>query len=135
MADSISTSRLPALCILRLGWGMALMALPDAVLRKAGTDLGHDPFSRTVVRALGLRQASQAVLTLALAPGRPGPVLGLGLLADLSHGVSDVLVSARPGRWQRAAAIDAALAGAFVLADLEMGRAAHDTTADRGAPS
>ena len=119
MADRSRAGRLAAICCgLRLGWGLALVAAPGAVLRRTGADLGDDPFSRAVVRALGLRQATQAVLTLALAPGHPHAALELGLLADLSHGASDVAVSARPGRWRRAAAIDAALAGIFVVADL-----------------
>ena len=70
--------------------------------------LGHGP--RRIVRLLGLRQLSQALLT----GNRPSvAVLFLGAEVDVAHAASMAALALCSSRWRRAALVDAAIATTF----------------------
>ena len=72
-----------------------------------------DRCSRGVVRALGIRQLCQAIVTGA---EPSAAVLLLGAEVDAAHAASMVALALCSRRWRRAALADAMIASLFVLA-------------------
>jgi hypothetical protein len=110
-------SRRPPL--LHAALGTALLAVPDAVLRRAGWSTG-DRAGALAVRVLGIRHLGQAV-ALWLWPGRSS--LRLGGTVDVLHGVSMAVLAAVGGSRRRAALASMLAAGA--LAAVQFTEANH----------
>jgi hypothetical protein len=79
----------------------------------ASRHLVSRPFGRgprVAVRALGVRQLAQALVTV----GAPNTaVLSLGVGADAAHGASMLTLALFSRRWRRAALVEALIATAF----------------------
>ncbi len=98
----------------RLGYGSWLLANPQ---RLAGTAPASRGF-RTVVRVLGLRHIAQAV-ALTLWPTTTARRIGTA--ADALHAATDAGCALVDRRRRHAAAIDGAVALAFVIAAIAPG--------------
>jgi hypothetical protein len=96
-------------------WGAALFTAPGLVLDVTGGDPG-DRASRLVMRILGVRQATQAVLS---GIGPTGPVLALGVWVDVAHAATSVGLAVTDRRYTRPAAVDAAIATGWALSGLQ----------------
>jgi hypothetical protein len=103
--------------LVRAGWGLALLAVPDRV----GADLGvaePDTRARVVARVLGARHLAQAAVTLA----RPTPrLLRWGGVVDLAHASTGLVLALADVRYRRAALTDAAIATGFGVRGLQTG--------------
>jgi hypothetical protein len=95
-------------------WGAALFTAPGLVLDVTGGDPG-DRASRLVMRILGARQVTQAVLS---GIGPTGPVLALGVWVDVAHAATSVGLALTDRRYTRPAAVDATIASGWALAGL-----------------
>jgi hypothetical protein len=108
--------------ILRGIWGAAALSAPGLVLSRTGGDPA-DRASRLVMRILGARQVTQAVLS-GIAP--TGPVLALGVWVDVAHATTSVGLAVTDRRYTEPAAVDAAIAIGWALTGL------HDLNAHGG---
>lgn len=100
-----------------LGWARAVVGLLRLAFPAAttpgitGDRLGQR--GRTVVRVLGARQVSQAVVT---APAPSAAVLWLGVEVDIAHAVSMIALAGASLQYRRPAMIEAVLAASFAAA-------------------
>lgn len=99
---------LAAFAILRLGWGVALLAAPARVLRLLGGEPA--PASSLVVRLLGARHAVQAVAQLAVGPRSLLP----GTALDAVHAASMVVLARVDSTQRIPAERDALIEAGFV---------------------
>jgi hypothetical protein len=97
---------------LRLGWAVALLAVPGRLLHLTAGSGDDTPAARRVVRVLGARHAAQAAAELLGSQGSSR----LGVAVDAAHGLSMVALAARSGRWRRPATLSAAVASSFAVA-------------------
>lgn len=97
------------LCWVRGLWGLALLTAPDPLASAIG-GVSCDPPMRAVIRVLGAREATQAIVTV-LRPQR-GVLVG-GVAVDTAHSASMVFLAAREPKLRRLAAVSAAAAGLF----------------------
>jgi hypothetical protein len=95
-------------------WGAAGLAAPGLVLSGTGGDPG-DRASRLVMRILGARHATQALLS-GIDP--TGPVLALGIWVDAAHAMTSFGLAITDRRYTRPAAVDATIATGWALAGL-----------------
>jgi hypothetical protein len=95
-------------------WGATLFTAPGLVLDVTGGD-PDDRASRLVMRILGARQVTQAVLS---GIGPTGPVLALGVWVDVAHATTSVALAVTERRYTRPAAVDASIATGWALAGL-----------------
>lgn len=98
--------------VVRGGWGILALSLPDLV---AGRVLHVPPDRRTraVIRVLGARHCTQAVLS----GGTPTPrVLAVGAGVDAVHGLTMLVLAVLDRPHRRLALTSAALAAAFAAA-------------------
>jgi hypothetical protein len=105
----------------RAAWGTALTVAPQHMLRRTGGD-PSDPTAVLVMRTLGARQATQAVLS-GLSP--TSSVLALGVWVDTAHALSAVGFAAMRRRYARPALTDALVAAAWAAAGLRDLRAGN----------
>jgi hypothetical protein len=93
----------------RAGLGLLHLLAPGLASRHlVSQPLGRG--SRVAVRALGVRQLVQALVTV----GTPNTaVLSLGVGADAAHGASMLTLALFSRRWRRAALVEALIATAF----------------------
>ena len=97
---------------LRAGLGAAQVLFPGLASRPLVIQpLDHG--SRGVIRALGIRQLSQALVT---GTQPSAAVLLLGAEVDAAHAASMITLALCSRRWRRAALADAMIASLFVLA-------------------
>jgi hypothetical protein len=100
------------LSLVRAGVGIVDLVLPEALVRHlAGSQLSDR--GRRVVRVLGARQVTQALLS-GHAPTEA--VLCLGAEADVAHAATMIVLAVLERRYRRAALCDAAIATAFAIA-------------------
>ena len=101
--------------LIRIGWGVVLLAVPRLVLRTAGApSQGRTP--ALVGRALGARQVSQGLLTL----WRPTSLVRRGgVVVDGLHGAGGIALGVLDRRWRRIGFADAALAAAFMTSGFD----------------
>lgn len=96
----------------RAGLGLVHLLAPGLASRH----LVSQPFgrgARVAVRALGVRQLAQALVTV----GAPNTaVLSLGVGTDAAHGASMLTLALFSRRWRRAALVEAVIATAFASA-------------------
>jgi hypothetical protein len=97
---------------LRSGLGAAQALFPGLTSRLLVIQ-PLDRCSRGVIRALGIRQLSQALLTGAQPSAA---VLLLGAEVDAAHAASMIALALCSGRWRRAALADAMIASRFAQA-------------------
>ena len=99
-----------AVIVSRAGWGLALIAVPQRVLRAIGApDSNLGP--RNVVRVLGVRHLAQAATE-----ARGGTTTwALGIIADVLHAATGVGLASVSRAWRQAALTDATIATAFTL--------------------
>jgi hypothetical protein len=107
--------------LLRAGWGLALLSVPDVVVSRLGAAT-PDLRTRRVARVLGARHLLQAAVTI-VAPSRW--VLRWGGFADLAHASTDLALAAVDARYRRAALIDACIATSFGVRSVRAGDALH----------
>jgi hypothetical protein len=105
-------------------WGAAAFTAPGLVLSRSGGDPA-DRASRLVMRILGARQVTQAVLS-GTAP--TGPVLALGVWVDVAHASTSLGLAVADRRYTKPAAADATIAAGWALAGL------HDLSNHRQQP-
>lgn len=98
----------------RVAWGAVLLATPTRVLRVFARDDRPESRAVIVLRVLGARHLLQAALE-SVAP-RPA-VLWLAAGTDSIHAVTALALAVLDARWRRGALVDAAIAGAFGVAD------------------
>ncbi len=118
--EGLPPKTLRALGPVRAAVGCARVAFPGTVIPGlAKGALGAR--GRGVVRVLGARQITQALLT-----GRDAtrPVLWLGAEADLAHAASMIGLAIVGRRYRRDALAEATIAVAFALAGISAARAA-----------
>jgi hypothetical protein len=113
--------------IVRGLWGATALAAPGLVLRRSGGDPA-DRASRLVMRILGARQATQAVLS-GVSP--TGPVLALGVWVDLAHATTSLGLAVIDRRYSKPAAADASIATAWALAGLHDLNEHHRQTSEQ----
>jgi hypothetical protein len=104
-----------ALQAVRLGWAIALLASPDALLSVSGGQAADR--SRAVAHLLGARHAVQGVAGLMDWPRTRRP----GIAVDLLHAASALALATLDRRWRRVALGDAAVATGFALAGATVG--------------
>ncbi len=97
---------------LRGGWGVALIAAPDATMGRLG-GRRLDDRARAVTRVLGARHLLQAGVE---AGGDGRRLLLLGVAADVLHASSMVALAAVDPTRARTCLGDAAVAGSWALA-------------------
>lgn len=117
--------------LVRGAYGLVLLLAPGWVVRHVA---GRSPgaVSMTVVRVLGARDVSQALLG-SVAPS--ADVLALGAEVDGMHALSMLVLAGLAPRWRRAALVSAAVAGSFAVAGaFQSRREAHGAGAG-SAPS
>jgi hypothetical protein len=100
--------------IVRGLWGAAGLTAPGLILSGTGGD-PRDRASRVVMRILGARHATQAVLS-GIAP--TGPVLALGVWVDAAHAMTSLGLAITDRRYTRPAAVDATIATGWALTGL-----------------
>jgi hypothetical protein len=93
----------------RAGYGAILLLAPDRVSRRA-TGRTPDRISRAVVRILGARHLTQAVMSIGTSSR---VVQALGAEVDALHSLSMLGLAAVDPPRRRGALIDAAIAGCF----------------------
>ena len=96
------------LTLVRVGYGVALLVAPGALIRLTGTPSRG---SRATARVLGVRHLAQAGATAAAQwadPGSPGS-FGLGAAVDLMHAASMIGLGAMDRRVRRTTFADAAM--------------------------
>jgi hypothetical protein len=107
MARRAGTTGIQATALLRAGWAIALLLVPEKVLRTGGP---APTAAIAVARVLGVRHLLQAAASAA-AP--TASVAVLGAVVDTVHtGTCAVLAVVSP-RWRRAALLDAAVESGF----------------------
>jgi len=106
-----STSAQTAFVAARVSWGCLLLVVPSGLIGPLG--LSSDRRAMTTMRVLGLRHLVQA----AAVEGRGQRVRG-GVLVDLLHGVSMLLLACFDARRRKAALLDACVAFAFAAGGL-----------------
>jgi len=96
--------------VARLGWGIALLSLRPSQARSLS--LPSDKRMMMIARLLGLRHLIQAVCT------RTRPSRQVGVVVDMVHSVSMLLVALSDAKRRKAALLDAAVAGGFAIVGL-----------------
>ena len=104
-----------ALSKVRVSWGCFLLVLPSGLTRAVG--LPSDKRFMETMRVLGLRHLVQA----AVVGGRSRRAL-VGVLVDLIHGTSMLLLACVDTRRRRAALLDACVAFSFAAGGLTAAR-------------
>jgi hypothetical protein len=109
-----SSRQLTAVTGLRIGWGAALVAAPQPLLRLlARADAPADRVAVAVLRVLGLRHVGQAVVEVL----GPQPVVRyLGAAVDGLHALTALGLAVLDPRWRRGALTDTAIAASFATA-------------------
>jgi hypothetical protein len=103
-----------ALGVVRAGVGVARLVFPDTVFPGLAP-LALSSHGRLVVRALGVRQIAQAIVT----NRDPVPaIVRLGAVVDVAHAASMIGLAFIDRRYRRAALADAGVAAVFALAGL-----------------
>jgi hypothetical protein len=110
---------------LRAGLGAAQALFPGRASRLLVTQ-PLDRCSRGVIRVLGIRQVSQALVT---GTQPSAAVLLLGAEVDAAHAVSMIALTLCSRRWRRAALADAMIASLFAQAGAAAARAGGRRTA------
>jgi hypothetical protein len=101
-----------------MGWGLILLAAPDAVLHSCRTTA--TPAVRLATRILGARHVAEAALLGGFRQGIPGPWT---VIIDLAHGSSMVALACVSRPLRRAALLSATItAGMAAVALRERGR-------------
>jgi hypothetical protein len=100
--------------VLRGIWGATAFAAPGLVLSRTGGDPA-DRASRLVIRILGARHVTQAVLS---GVDPTGPVIALGVWVDVAHATTSVGLAVTDRRYTKPAAVDAAIATGWALSGL-----------------
>jgi hypothetical protein len=107
--------------LVRGGWGLALLVVPDLVVSRLG-EARPDHRTRVVARILGARHLVQAVISAA----DPTPrVLRCGGLIDFAHASTGLALAAVDVRYRRAALTDAAIATGFGIRDVQAAHQVH----------
>ncbi len=102
----------PAFALLRAGYAAVLLCAPGAVIGIC-TGQPASKLDRRVVRVLGLRHLTQAVLT---ARSPSAVILGAGVLVDLAHAGSMLAFATTNHPMRPAERADALIATAFAAA-------------------
>jgi hypothetical protein len=108
MARQAGTRRIQATALLRTGWAVTLLLVPERLLRIGGQ--APPPAAISVVRVLGIRHLLQAAVS-AVAP--VASVAALGAVVDTVHTGTCAALAVVSPRWRRAALIDAAVESGF----------------------
>ncbi|MFI5933980.1 hypothetical protein [Actinoplanes sp. NPDC051494] len=95
--------------IMRIGWAVVLVTMPERLLRAAGGG-PVPPAAVAVVRALGVRHLLQAGASVVPGTGT------LSALADTVHAASCAGFAAGSPRWRRVALADAVVEAGFAVA-------------------
>ena len=113
----------------RAGLGAVLLFFPALVVcLLAGPPLERG--SRRIIRLLGIRQLSQALVT-----GNRASVAVIGAEVDVAHAASIMTLALCSRRWRRAALVDAVIASLFALAGAAIARTEPPTAQDRTSTS
>jgi hypothetical protein len=108
----------------RGGLGAVLLFFPGLVVCL----LASPPLergSRRIIRLLGIRQLSQALVT-----GNRASVAVIGAEVDVAHAASMMTLALCSRRWRSAALVDAVIASLFALAGAAVARAEPPTAQD-----
>ncbi|MCG7593768.1 hypothetical protein ACXYX3_08085 [Mycobacterium sp. C3-094] len=103
-------SAVRAIELVRAGWGAALLAAPEAILKTVARDDDPDRWAINVTRVLGARHLAQSILS----GRRPtGDVLAMGVWVDGVHAATALVLAIVDRRRARLGVTDAAVAAAW----------------------